>query len=94
MLGISNRPCASCSSNFEITRAITLCIVLHSVQLLLVAFLLDSLNLIVTVYVKQEKHISLKEIKPLNHMVLTRKMKLSTCLLYKRSMYRSFSVTP
>ena len=31
-------------------------------------------TLIVTVYVKQEKHISLKEVKPLNLMVLTRKM--------------------
>ena len=33
---ISNRPRASHSSDFEITRAITLWIVLHSVQLLLV----------------------------------------------------------
>ena len=53
-------------------------------------FLLNSLNLIVTVYVKQEKHISLKEDKPLNLMVLIRKMKLSTFLLYQYSMFRSF----
>ena len=35
MLVISNRPRASRSSDFEITRAITPSIVLHSVQLLL-----------------------------------------------------------
>ena len=34
-LVISNRPRASCSANFEITRSITPWIVLHSVQLLL-----------------------------------------------------------
>ena len=53
-------------------------------------FLLNSLNLIVTVYVKQEKHISLKGVKPLNRMVLIRKMKLSTFLLHQLSMFRSF----
>ena len=39
-------------------------------------FFLNSFNLIVTVYEKQEKHTSLKEAKPLNLMVVTRKMKL------------------
>ena len=38
-------------------------------------------DLIVTVYVKQEKHILLKEFKPLNLMVLTRKMKLCISVL-------------
>ena len=38
--------------------------------------LLNSLNLIVTVYEKEERHISLKEVRPLNFMVFTRKTKL------------------
>ena len=44
-------------------------------------FLLNSLNLIVTLYVKEEKHISLKKFKPLNLMVLIRKMMLNTSLV-------------
>ena len=39
-------------------------------------FRLNSFNLIVTVYEKQEKHTSLKEVKPLNFVVLIGKMKL------------------
>ena len=50
--------------------------------------LLNSLNLTVTVYVKQEKHISLKEIKPLSLMVLTRKMKLFISKLLARLVLR------
>ena len=42
MLAISNRPHASRSSDFEITRAITPWIVLHSVQLLLLIVLVIS----------------------------------------------------
>ena len=41
MLVISNRPRASRSSDFEITRAITPRIVLHSVQLLLLSHTRD-----------------------------------------------------
>ena len=40
MLVISNRPRASCSSDFEITRAITPWIVLHTVQLLLLIIII------------------------------------------------------
>ena len=49
-------------------------------------FLLNSFNLIVTVYEKQEKHTSLKGVKPLNLMVFIRQIKLSTVL----SMFKSF----
>jgi len=44
-------------------------------------FHFNSINLIVTVHVKKERYISLKEVKPLNLMVLIRKMKLCTFLL-------------
>ena len=49
-------------------------------------FLLNSFNLTVTVYEKQEKHTSLKGVKPLNLMVFIRQIKLSTVL----SMFKSF----
>ena len=52
-------------------------------------FLLNSLNLIVAVYVKQEKHTSSKGVKSLNLVILIRKLKLST-FLYYLSMFRLF----
>ena len=52
-----------------IQRAHKYCIKTITALLTYNLFLLYSLNLIVTVNVKQEKHISLKEVKPLNRMV-------------------------
>ena len=55
-------------------------------------FLLNLFNLIVTVYEMQEKRISLKQVKPLNRMVLIKKddLKFSTFLQYQLSMFKSF----
>ena len=51
MLVISNRPRASRSSDFEITRAITSWIVLHLVQLLLLIIIIIVFIIIITVII-------------------------------------------
>ena len=43
-----------------------------------------------SVRAEQEKHISLKEVKPLNLVIPIRKIKLVTFLLHQVSMFRSF----